>query len=61
MEKIVGDEGLEAGASMRAAPSSSEYSECTWRWTKLSPLSETSSGPGFPPLWRTYRCVIREG
>src|SRR5512134_1950066 len=34
--KIVGAPGLAAGGSMRAAPSSSEYSEWTWRWTKLS-------------------------
>ena len=34
--KIVGAPGLDFGASMRAAPSSSEYSECTCRWTKPS-------------------------
>ena len=29
--KIVGAVGLDFGASMRAAPSSSEYSVCVWR------------------------------
>ena len=29
--KIVGAEGLDFGASIRAAPSSSEYSVCVWR------------------------------
>jgi hypothetical protein len=41
-EKIVGEDGSEDGGSIRAAPSSSEYSEWTWRWTKPGPLLSCS-------------------
>ena len=62
----VGAAGLDAGGSIRAAPSSSEYSEWTWRWTK--PCSDIVAGrspsaPGCPqsgpePV-ETYTPVIR--
>src|SRR5580765_7472245 len=66
--KIVGAFGLERGASIRAAPSSREYSEWVWRWTNPWPgicaggrlsWSVFHIAPG--PMWTTYTAVIRRG
>src|SRR5881392_4034800 len=66
--KIVGAFGLERGASIRAAPSSREYSEWVWRWTNPWPgicAGGRLSGSVFHiapgPMWTTYTAVIRRG
>src|SRR5262249_43195285 len=58
--KIVGAWGLDRGASIRAAPSSSEYSEWVWRWTKLSPWVRSSS-PGIRAGGRLPWSVVASG
>src|SRR6266516_1863009 len=66
--KMVGAFGFERGASMRAAPSSREYSVCVWRWTNPGPgicagcrlsWNVFHTVPG--PMWTTYTAVIRRG
>jgi hypothetical protein len=59
----VGVDRFAAGGSILAAPSSSEYSEWTCRWTKLSRAAVATSAEGFPqrsrPTVETYIAVIR--
>src|SRR5215212_3875934 len=47
--KIVAAPGFDLGASIRAAPSSSEYSVWVWRWTNCSAID-----PGHSPFFRPF-------
>jgi hypothetical protein len=51
-ERRVGADGFAVGGSIRAAPSSSEYSEWTCRWTKLSRAAVAASEEVFHSLPR---------
>src|SRR3954464_5508058 len=44
-----------ARASMRQAPSSTEYSECTWRWTQGDCGTKANIGPRPAPSVRSRR------
>src|SRR4029079_2523318 len=63
--KIVGAVGLDRGASIRAAPSNSEYSVWVCRWTNCSAAVVTAPSrhlsTGSARLWTTYTHVIRRG
>src|SRR5436190_16425299 len=58
--KIGGACGVDLGASIRAAPSSREYSECVCRWTKLRVPSVVVPSPStFSTDVESYNGVIR--